>query len=469
MKVLPQLRHSYAEELSELVVPWPASAFPEPQAVVINDPLAQALGLDPLLLREDPSLILGAKGPLAQSPVAMAYAGHQFGVYVPRLGDGRATLLGELEIAPDAESAREAAAGSTVDLHLKGSGPTPFARGGDGFATLGPMLREYLVSEAMCALGIPTSRSLGVVATGALVQREVPLPGAVLARVAASHIRVGTFQLARGNEEVLRRLTDYAIARHYPHLDGDYLGFYRAVIAAQAKLVAHWMGVGFIHGVMNTDNTMISGETIDYGPCAFLDVYEPEAVFSSIDHQGRYAYRNQPAIAQWNLARLGEALLPLIDDAEAAQTALSAFAADYEEAWGKVFARKLGLPAGEETRALAQNFLDLLAGEHLDFTNSFRRLADDPGETLPSDSPAMRAWLDSWRERSPDPRVLAGANPIYIPRNSALQQALDAAVDGDLAPFERMLALVTDPYARRPDTEHFTQGGPDGFRTFCGT
>ncbi len=469
MKVMPKLRHTYAQELSELVVPWPASAFAEPRAVIVNAPLARALGLDPLLLREDPSLILGAKGPLAQRPVAMAYAGHQFGVYVPRLGDGRAALLGELEMAPDPGSERDAAASGTVDLHLKGSGPTPFARGGDGFATLGPMLREYLVSEAMHALGIPSSRSLAVVATGALVQREVPLPGAVLARVAASHIRVGTFQLARGNEGVLRRLTDYAIARHYPHLDGDYLGFYRAVITAQAELVARWMGVGFIHGVMNTDNTMISGETIDYGPCAFLDTYEPGAVFSSIDHQGRYAYGNQPAIAQWNLARLGEALLPLIGDAEAAQAALSAFAADYEAAWGKVFARKLGLPASEESRALAQDFLDLLAGERLDFTNSFRRLAAHPGEMLPEDSPAMRAWLDSWRERSPDPRVVAGANPIYVPRNFALQQALDAAVDGDRRLFERMLTLVTDPYTRRPDTDWYTQGGPDDFRTFCGT
>src|SRR5699024_6590326 len=215
--------------------------------------------------------------------------------------------------------------------------------------------------------------------------------------------------------------------------------------------------------------TMASGETIDYGPCAFLDTYEPGAVFSSIDHQGRYSYGNQPAIAKWNLARLGEALLPLIDDAEAAQTARSAFAADYEEAWGKVFARNLGLPAGEQRRALPDDLLHRLAGDRLHVANSFRRPADAPCDPLPSDSPAMRAWLASWRQHSPGPRVLAGANPIYVPRNFALQQALDAAVDGDRSPFERMLALVTDPYARRPDTEHFTQGGPDGFRTFCGT
>lgn len=459
MTVLPRLEHSYASELSDLVVPWDAAEFPQPHAVIINDGLARALGMDPGALRTDPGMLVGAADALAEQPVAMAYSGHQFGAYAPRLGDGRALLLGEAELAGT----------GPVDLHLKGSGPTPFSRGGDGLATLGPMLREYLVSEALHALGIPTSRSLAVVTTGAPVRRETWLPGAVLTRVAASHIRVGTFQLARGDESVLRRLADYAIARHYPEYVGDYRGFFRAVIAAQAELVAQWMGVGFIHGVMNTDNTTVSGETIDYGPCAFLDQYDPRAVFSSIDHQGRYSYGNQPAVLQWNLARFGEALLPLLGGAEAAQEDLASFSSAYEHASMRVFAAKIGLQPGPEAAALGVEFLEILSRERLDFTASFRRLTEDGEADLPVDSPELRAWLASWRALGPEPAMMARANPVFIPRNFPLQEALNAAVDGDLTPFHDLLALVTHPYTLRPAAAEYLEPGPGGFRTFCGT
>ncbi|MBA2322498.1 MAG: YdiU family protein, partial [Pseudonocardiales bacterium] len=311
--MLFELDDSYARELPDLSVPWSAATFPAPTLLVLNDELAGELGVDPDALREPAgvALLVGDGVPDGVTPTAQAYAGHQFGGYVPRLGDGRALLLGEIL---DRDGHRR-------DLHLKGSGRTPFARGGDGLAAVGPMLREYLMGEAMHALGIPTTRALAVVATGQPVARESPLPGAVLSRVAASHLRVGTFQYAAasGDLELLRKLADYAIARHYPDAAGaanPYLEFYLRVIDAQASLVARWMLVGLIHGVMNTDNTTISGQTIDYGPCAFMDSYDPATVFSSIDSGGRYAYRNQPHIAQWNLARLGETLVPLIDESQ---------------------------------------------------------------------------------------------------------------------------------------------------------
>lgn len=449
MKVLPRFTHSFATALPELVAPARAAAFPDPRLLVLNDSLAGELGFDADLLRANPGILIGAPEALPHDPVAMVYAGHQFGVFVPRLGDGRALLLGEV---------------GGVDLHLKGSGPTPFSRGGDGYAVIGPMLREYIVSEALHALGIPTSRSLAVTATGMPVRREITLPGAVLARTAASHIRVGTFQYARRDESLLRCLADYAIERHYPHLAGDYLGFYRAVIDAQARLVAHWMGVGFIHGVMNTDNTTISGETIDYGPCAFLDTYDPAAVFSSIDHHGRYAYRNQPAIVQWNLARFGETLLPLID-VEPAQSALEAFPAAYSDAFADVFFRKLGLATHPEEEIIT-SFLDLLTAESLDFTNSFRALSE--GEA-PSESEAMREWMTRWSALDPDLAAMRAVNPVYIPRNAQLQTALNNAEDGDMSGFTEMLELVSSPFERRPGTGEYLQGGPGGFRTYCGT
>lgn len=450
------LSHHYADALPELVTAWRSAEFTDPQVLLLNEPLARSLGLDPEWLRASPGELLG--GEWTPQPVAMVYAGHQFGAYVPRLGDGRALLLGELPI-PSSGGQR------LVDLHLKGSGPTPFSRGGDGFGALGPMLREYVVSEAMHRLGIPTSRALAVLTTGDVVRREVPLPGAVLVRVAASHIRVGTFQLARSNEEILRRLTDHSISRHYPDLHGDYVGFYREVIRAQARLVAGWMASGFIHGVMNTDNTTISGETIDYGPCAFLDVYDPAAVFSSIDHRGRYAYGNQPAVIQWNLARLGEALLPLIGT-EAAQAELDGFAAEYDAAYVRFFSRKLGLLPEPKTRGLITDLLDLLARERLDFTNSFRALT---AREAPSKSAQMAEWMTRWQTQGPNTSAMEQVNPMYIPRNVPLQLALNRAEDGDLSTLGTLMTALAEPFTVHAGAEALLEPGPAGFQTFCGT
>ena len=350
MQTAVALEHRFADALPELAVAWQAEEAPEPRLLVLNETLAADLGLDPAWLRTEAGvgLLLGRDLPEGATPVAQGYAGHQFGGYSPRLGDGRALLLGELT-DPD---------GQVHDLHLKGSGRTPYARGGDGRAAVAPMLREFVVAEAMHALGIPTTRSLAVVATGRPVQRETVLPGAVLARVASSHLRVGSFQYARATDDVdlLRRLADHAIARHHPdaaEAEQPYLALFEAVLDAQASLVARWMLVGFMHGVMNTDNMTISGETIDYGPCAFLDAYDPATVFSSIDHGGRYAYGNQPAIAQWNLARLAEALLPLIDDDQEraiamATEALHAFPDRYPLP-GAGMRAKLGLTTASRT------------------------------------------------------------------------------------------------------------------------
>src|ERR687890_1749483 len=361
----------FARELPEMAVPWQADEVPDPQLLVLNDALASELGLDPDALRspEGVRLLVGNAVPAGAKPVAQAYAGHQFGSFVPRLGDGRALLLGELSGAD----------GRLRDLHLKGSGRTPFARGGDGLAVVGPMLREYVVSEAMHALGIPTSRSLAVTATGRQIRRERLLPGAVLARVASSHLRVGTFEYARAsrNVDLLRRLADHAIARHHPQAadsDHPYRALFEAVVAAQASLVAQWMLVGFVHGVMNTDNMTISGETIAYGPCAFMDVFDPATVFSSIDAGGRYAYGNQPVVAEWNLARLAEALLPLLaEDQEQAVAqavaALDRFRPAYSDAWSAGMRAKLRLPEGlgdDVATALVEDLLGLVQESRVD-------------------------------------------------------------------------------------------------------
>src|ERR687889_405644 len=359
----------FARELPEMAVPWQADEVPDPQLLVLNDALATELGLDPDALRspEGVRLLVGNAVPDGAKPVAQAYAGHQFGGFVPRLGDGRALLLGELT---DVE-------GRLRDLHLKGSGRTPFSRGGDGLAAVGPMLREYVVSEAVHALGIPTTRSLAVVATGRPVRRETLLPGAVLARVASSHLRVGTFQYARatGDVDLLRRLADHAIARHHPgaaEAERPYLALFEAVVAVQASLVAPWMLVGFVHGVMNTDNATISGETIDYGPCAFMEAFDPATVYSSIDESGRYAYGNQPLLAEWDLARLAEALLPLLDEDQdtavsLAVDSLGGFRREYNAAWVAGTAAKLGVhdATTEQVRSLADELLALLQAGHV--------------------------------------------------------------------------------------------------------
>ncbi len=477
------LGNRFARDLPEMAVPWQAEDAPDPRLLALNEPLAAELGLDPGWLREPDGvrLLVGTQVPDGATPVAQGYAGHQFGGFVPRLGDGRALLLGELT---DAE-------GSLRDLHLKGSGRTPFARGGDGLAAVGPMLREYVVSEAMHALGIPTTRSLAVVATGRPVHRETLLPGAVLARVASSHLRVGSFQYAAatGDVDLLRRLADHAISRHHPDAataERPALALFEAVVAAQASLVARWMLVGFVHGVMNTDNMTVSGETIDYGPCAFLDAFDPATVYSSIDHAGRYAYANQPLAAEWNLARLAEALLPLVDEdqeqaIERAVAALRGFRPQYDAAWSAGMVAKLGLPDGMDaavTSALVEELLALLAKDHVDHTSFFRALGTaargnaEPTRLLFLDLAAIDGWLTRWRALGPDADRMDRVNPVYIPRNHLVEETLTAATDGDLAPLSRLLEAVTAPFDERPGLERYAAPAPQDFgayRTFCGT
>jgi uncharacterized protein YdiU (UPF0061 family) len=473
----------FATELSEMAIPWKAEEVPDPRLLVLNEPLAAELGFDPGFLGspEGLPLLIGNAVPDGATPVAQAYSGHQFGWFAPRLGDGRALLLGEIS---DVD-------GRLRDIHLKGSGRTPFARGGDGFAVVGPMLREYVVSEAMHALGIPTTRSLAVVATERSVQRETALPGAVLTRVASSHLRVGSFQYARvaGDIGLLRRLADHAIARHYPNAakaDNPYLAMFEAVTAAQASLVAQWMLVGFIHGVMNTDNMAISGETIDYGPCAFMDAFDPATVYSSIDENGRYAYANQPVVAEWNLTRLAEALLPLFDDDEEravalAQDALGAFRQQYSAAWLAGMKAKLGLDssiADDVASPLIDEVLGILQDGRVDYTSFFRRLGaaargkDESARNLFPEPDAFLAWARRWQALNPDAEMMDRVNPAYVPRNHLVEEALDAATDGDLEPLRQLLEAVTDPYHERPGVERYAEPGPEGFgpyRTFCGT
>ena len=486
---------SFARELDGLAEPWRPSPATAPELLIANDALAVRLGIEPASLRTPGgvAVLAGNAVPDRSEPIAQAYAGHQFGGYSPRLGDGRALLLGEV-IAPD---------GERFDLQLKGSGRTPFARGGDGRAAVGPMLREYVIGEALHALGIPTTRAFAVVATGDPVVREQTLPGAVLARVAASHLRVGTFQFAAatGDRDLLVRLTDYAIARHYPDAagaDNPCLEFFRCVTAAQAALLARWMEVGFIHGVMNTDNMTISGESIDFGPCAFMDTYDPATVFSSIDHGGRYAYGNQPGIAQWNLARLAEALLPLIDPdtdraISLATEVLHGFASVYEEQWYRGMLTKLGVGDGnasdDDDRALVDDYCGLLGEQRVDFTGSFRALADllrDDDRAVArrfTDRSAFDSWADRWRARmetdtgADDPVVVAGAmdarNPLYAARNHLVEEALAAGSKGDLVPLERLVDRLRTPFTEQADSERYAEPAPaaftEGYRTYCGT
>jgi uncharacterized protein YdiU (UPF0061 family) len=479
----PTLDARFARAVPEMALPWQADETPDPRLLVLDEPLAVELGLDPAWLRSPDGLrlLVGSAVPDGGAPVAQAYAGHQFGGYSPRLGDGRALLLGEL-VDP---------AGRVRDLHLKGSGRTPFSRGGDGLAAVGPMLREYVVSAAMHALGIPTTRSLAVVATGRTVRRETLLPGAVLARVASSHLRVGSFQYARatGDVDLLRRLADHAIARHHPAAaaaGNPYRALFEAVVAAQASLVARWMLVGFVHGVMNTDNMTISGETIDYGPCAFLDAFDPATVYSSIDEGGRYAYGNQPVVAEWNLARFAEALLPLLADDQDEAVALAVeslggFRPAYGAAWASGMRAKLGLPEGLDdavTTALGEEFLALLQQSRADLTTSFRSLGRaargdaEPMRNAVLDLATFDGWAQRWRALQPDPEVMDRANPVHIPRNHLVEEALGAATAGDLDPLRRLLEAVTHPYEERRDLERYAQPGPDGagpYVTFCGT
>ena len=480
------------EQFFARVDPVPVAA---PRLVKVNVELARDLGLDPEALSsaEGVRILSGNCVAEGSEPIALAYAGHQFGHFVPQLGDGRANLLGEV-VARD---------GMRYDLQLKGSGPTPFSRRGDGRAALGPVLREYLVSEAMAAMGVPTTRALAAVTTGEPVLRERALPGAVLTRVAASHLRVGSFQYfaARGDTEGIRTLADYALARHYPDAAPGkrrYRALLDGVIARHAQLVARWMLLGFIHGVMNTDNTSISGETLDYGPCAFLEAYDPAKVFSSIDRNGRYAYGNQPHAALWNLTRLAEALLPVLAEEEggeeaavaSAKEALTAFQPQFEEARAAGLRRKLGLTGERDGDAvLGEELLERMAANGADFTLSFRRLceaavapeADAGMRELFSDPGAYDEWAIRWRRRT-EAEGVGGAeraeamrtvNPAYIPRNHAVEAVIQAAVErDDFEPFEELLAVVTRPYEERPGLERYTAPArPDECvsETFCGT
>ncbi len=485
--------NSYARLPERFFARLPPTPVAAPRLVRLNETLARQLGLDPARLSapEGVAMLAGNAIPALGDPLAMAYAGHQFGHFVPQLGDGRALLLGEVV---DCDGMRR-------DIQLKGSGPTPFSRNGDGRAALGPVLREYIVGEAMHALGIPTTRSLAAVATGETVRREKPLPGAVLTRVASSHIRIGTFQLfaARGDVEALLQLAEYVIARHYPEAAGTQAPCRRLldlVVTRQAELIAKWLLVGFIHGVMNTDNASIAGETIDYGPCAFLDAYDPAQVYSSIDHHGRYAYGNQPHIAQWNLARLAETLLPLLAEDRGAAVAmaneiLGAFTGRFEAAYAKGLRRKLGLlQERQDDRALAQDLLDRMARNGADFTLTFRRLAgaaagtdgDAAVRSLFSDPAAYDDWAARWRRRLADDgeataeqraAAMRAANPAFIPRNHLVEEALSGAVDnGDLSAFETLLAVLSRPYHDQPQHGRYAEPPrPDQIvrQTFCGT
>ncbi len=493
MSSSPSFEATYArlpERFFARLSPTPVRA---PRLLRLNEALARRLGFDrgALSSPDGVALLAGNAVPHGAEPIAMAYAGFQFGNWVPQLGDGRAILLGE-RVGDD---------GVRRDVQLKGSGPTPFSRRGDGRAAVGPVLREYVVSEAMAALGIPTTRSLAVVATGETIMREQPEPGAVLTRVAESHVRVGTFQLFAGrrDEEGLRALADYVIERHFPaaaERAHPYAAMFETVMERQAELVARWQGIGFIHGVMNTDNTSIVGETIDYGPCAFMDTFHPDTVYSSIDRMGRYAYGNQPGIAQWNLMSFANALLPLLGDVEEeavgrARAVLDQYPERFECAYRAVFDRKLGLRGrrpGDD--ALTDDLLSVMAEQKADFTLTFRGLGElleeatadaDAVRSLFDDPVAFDAWYARWRARIAEEghtpveirREMDTVNPAYIPRNHRVEEVIRAAVDrDDLAPFEALLSVLSNPYEAQPGMERYeAPPGPEEIvhATFCGT
>ena len=482
--------NSFARELAGLFVACNAEKVPEPSLLIFNQPLAEELCLDSSKL-ETPfgaEIFAGNRTPDGACPIAQVYAGHQFGNFSAQLGDGRALLLGEIIDR----------AGKRQDVQLKGSGRTPFSRSGDGKAAIGPVLREYLVSEAMHALNVPTTRSLAAVSTGERVFRECPLPGAILTRVASSHLRIGTFEFfaARGEFDKVHRLADYAIKRHYPnvlHTEKPYLAFLKSVAHEQISLVAHWMSIGFVHGVMNTDNTTISGQTIDYGPCAFIDTFKPTTVFSSIDVQGRYAYGNQPSIIIWNLCRLAETLIPLIDNdenraIELVNKEVEAFESEFKAVWLNFMRQKIGLNTAEDGDfKLVQGLLNTMEECEADFTLTFRRLSQAArGESasirhLFSNPTLYDLWERDWHSRlgrettSSDERAtkMDRVNPLYIPRNHKVEEALSMAVnDGDLSAFKTILATISAPFVEILGRESFAEPGPKTsvpYRTFCGT
>lgn len=485
--------NSYARLPDSFFDRQPPTAVSRPGLIRVNQALARELGIDPNYLAspEGIEVLAGNRLPPGADPIATAYAGHQFGNWNPQLGDGRAILLGEL-IAPD---------GQRYDLQLKGAGRTRYSRGGDGRAPIGPVLREYIVSEAMEVLGVPTSRALAAVTTGDRVMRQVAEPGAIIARVARSHIRIGTCQYfaARNDIESLGLLVEHVIQRHYPtalEAANPALAMLQQVVNGQAQLIARWQQLGFIHGVMNTDNMLLSGETIDYGPCAFIDSYNPDMVFSSIDHGGRYAYSNQPGIAYWNLGALAQALLPMLSDdtdqaVAMAQHAVDGFVPLYQQAYREGMARKIGLTRSiDDNEALIEAFLATMAEQGTDFTLAFRRLAE-LAEPQPEDSegissffdlgPAFQSWLERWRQRTADDpmtsrqrrSMMHGVNPVYIPRNHLVQEAIAAAVDGgDLKPFHQLIEILAEPYAYNPEHKRYAMPPRQEQivrQTFCGT
>ncbi len=485
--------NTYAKQLEGFYTPYQSEKVSAPEIIKVNTALAAELGLDLNALSKEQQVAIfsGNLAPDGALPLAQVYAGHQFGGFSQQLGDGRALLLGEV-----------VANNERFDIQLKGSGRTPYSRGGDGKAALGPVLREYIISEAMYALGIPTTRALAAVTTGETVMRTEPLPGGVFTRVAASHIRVGTFQYfaARSETDNVKKLADYTIARHYPELlqenydtESSYLSLLAAVAEAQASLVAQWMLVGFIHGVMNTDNMTISGETIDYGPCAFMDAYSPATVFSSIDRHGRYAYQNQPSIAQWNLARLAETLLPLIDEntehaIEIATEELNKFPEKYTEYWLTGMRRKTGLTSPDnDDLALMNDLLAAMDGQQIDYTMLFCNLAEilqgnENIYTQFDDASKFKQWVSRWQERlsqetsSTEKRIqsMNQVNPLYIPRNHKVEEAIEAAVfHSDYTTFELLLETLSHPYVHQDGKEEYTQPAPITFnasyQTFCGT
>jgi uncharacterized protein YdiU (UPF0061 family) len=469
------------------------SPVANPALIVFNQVLAEALGLSDTCLSspEGTAIFAGNRFPEGAEPLAMAYAGHQFGNFVPQLGDGRALLLGQVA-GPD---------GGNHDIHLKGSGRTVFSRGGDGRAAMGPVLREYLVSEAMAKFGVPTTRALAAVTTGEQVARQEFLPGGVITRTASSFVRVGTFEFfaSRNDQAAVTRLADYVIEQHYPgcsDASNPYLALLEAVIRRQAALIAQWMQIGFIHGVMNTDNMSIAGETIDYGPCAFMDHYAHDQVYSSIDRNGRYAYNNQPSIGLWNLTRLAETLLPLLADSpeaavETAQVALQAYARHYEHDWLAGMRRKLGLATGDDAdKTLINDLLDIMAGNRADFTLTFHYLSkleldsreqDGNVRTLFSDPEAFDQWANQWRARLRQEDSIDAArqasmqavNPVYIPRNHRIEAAIRAAEDhGDFSVFHDLHAVLQNPWQRQPGKDaYMLPPEPDEvvLQTFCGT
>lgn len=476
----PRLENTYASQLEGLYAAVQPEGFADPALLLLNEPLAKELGLDPNWLKaHGPAVLSGSKTLPGTQPIAQTYAGHQFGSFNPQLGDGRAFLMGEV-VAPD---------GRRFDLQLKGSGVTPYSRRGDGRAALDSAVREYIVSEAMHALGVPTTRSLAVVSTGEAVMRQRIAPGAVLTRVAASHLRIGTLEYfaARQETDNVRRLVQYALRRHYPQhseADNPAKALLDEVANVQAHLVAEWMAIGFVHGVMNTDNVTLSGETIDYGPCAFMEAYDPQTVFSQVDRGGRYAFGNQPGIGSWNLARMAEALIDLLADSteaavELAQQSLQQYRETFAATYLEKMKSKLGLSGDDEAHGeLIQDLLDAMKDEGADYTQTFRRLSASLVDDTVSLSPALQPWSQRWRtylgptDHAQTASAMDAVNPVYIPRNQRVEQALDAALQGDMQPTLTLMEVLSRPFEVQPGREHFAAPAGEDFgpySTHCNT